>query len=222
MVITIAITAFVIIFTLTSSKTLYSQLQYQNKVVNAKQHSLDELKADVTAEKQLIGSYSTFVKTNQNVIGGSLTGNGQNAGDNGKIVLDALPSQYDYPALTSSVQYLLGLSGNNIDSIAGVDEQASQSGGSAAASAAAEATTATPTTAAALPGAAIAMPFQFSVDGPYSNIQNLFLIFEHSIRPVPIQTITITGDQTDLNLTATAQSYYQPEKAFSITTEAIQ
>jgi hypothetical protein len=221
MVLAEAVAAFLIIFALTSSKTLYTQLQYQSRVVSAKESSLTQLKADVAANKQLVSSYKTFVNTKQNLIGGNPSGTAQNGGDNGKIVLDALPSQYDYPALTTSVQYFLNLSGLNIDSIGGTDEEASLSSNGALSATATAPVTASGATPATVPGTAAAMPFEFSADGPYSNILNLFSNFQKSIRPFSFQTISITGDQSDLTLSATAQSYYQPQDNFTITTETI-
>jgi hypothetical protein len=213
----LAVTAFVTIFALVSCKTLFSQLQYQNKIITAKQTALNQLKKDVVVNQQLVGTYNTFVSTNQNIIGGSPTNTtGANGGDNGKIVLDALPSIYDYPALTTSVQYLLGLSGTTIDSIGGTDEEATITpAGNAASTPSSDGST------TVAPGSAVAMPFQFSVDGPYTSIQTLFTNFEKSIRPIQFQNITITGDQSDLTLNATAQSYYQPAQTFNITTEAV-
>jgi hypothetical protein len=220
MVIIVAVASFLTIFSLLSCKTLYGQMQYQDRVATAQQVAVNQLQADVTASQQLVNSYSKFVNTSQNLIGGSTTGDSGNSGDNGKIALDALPSVYDYPALTSSVQYLLNSVGVNIDSISGTDEQATITPGSSSAAAAAPTTTAAASTEAT-PGSAVAMPFEFSVDGSYSDIQNLLNTFQSSIRPFQFETIQLSGNQSDLTLSATAQSFYQPEKDFAITTETV-
>ena len=36
--------------------------------------------------------------------------------------------------------------------------------------------------------------------------------FEASIRPIQVQTITLSSDDANLNLTLAAQTYYQPQK----------
>src|ERR1019366_3439162 len=53
MLIVLAACVFLTIFSLLSSKTLLSQMFYQNRVISAKGKSLTQLKADVTAEQQL-------------------------------------------------------------------------------------------------------------------------------------------------------------------------
>jgi hypothetical protein len=220
MVVVMAVAVFVTIFSLLSAKTLLSELFYQDRVINAKSKALIQLKADVNAEQQLVASYEKFVGTPKNLIGGNSTGNSANDGDNAKIILDALPSQYDFPALTTSVQNLLTGQGLKVDSISGTDQQASLSGGSTSSSTPAVTTT----TAKSSPpiGGTVAMPFQFSVDGPYAKIQSLVNAFESSIRPFQFQTVQLSGGQSDLTLTVTAQTFYQPQKDFKITTEKIQ
>lgn len=224
-VIVVAVAVFVTFFSLFSAKALFGQLGYQNRVIDAKQKALTQLKTNINAEKQLAASYQKFIGSSQNIIGGSSTGNGANDGNNADIILDALPSQYNFPALTSSIQNILTSQGVKVDSISGTDEQASISGGpttgAGAAAPAPVAATSTTTPAAVVPGSAVAMPFQFTVDGSYQNIQNLITALQKSIRPMQILTMQITGDQNDLNVTVSAQSYYQPENNFKITTETI-
>ena len=203
-VIVTSVAAFVIIFSLTASKVLVGQLSYQNRVTAAKQVALNQLKTDVLAEKQLVGSYKGFIDPPQNIIGGSSTGTQVNDGNNAQIILDALPSQYDFPALTSSVQAVLNRESVNIDSISGIDNQIQQQ---------------TQTVGSTAP---VAMPITFLVDGTYQNIQNVVNDFQNSIRPFQMQTMIISGDQSDITLNIAAQTYYQPAKQFTITNEMIQ
>jgi type IV secretory pathway TrbL component len=232
MLIVLGVAVFITIFSLLSSKTLLGELFYQNRAVSAKEKALTQLKANVGAEQQLVTAYEKFVGSPTNLIGGATTGTATNDGDNAKIILDALPSQYDFPALTTSIQDLLSSQGVKIQSISGTDEEASvsPSGSTTPSTGTATATpatappaaAATTTPAAATPAtAAVAMPFQFSVDGPYANIESLVKTFEASIRPFQLQTVQLSGGQSDLTLTVTAQSYYQPQKDFTITKETI-
>ncbi|MGH7237579.1 MAG: hypothetical protein ACREGF_03530, partial [Candidatus Saccharimonadales bacterium] len=158
----------------------------------------------VTAASDLTSSYRAFTQPVKNIIGGNATGSQINDGDNGQIVLDALPSKYDFPALTSSLQALLNRQSINIDSIGGSDDQLQQQ------------------TAAPDPPAPVPMPFSFKVDGSYEAIQKVVSDFQSSIRPFQAQTFKISGDQSDLTIETTYQTYYQPEKKFTITNEIIQ
>ena len=104
MVIIIAVAAFVVVFSLVASRALLEKSSYQRRVIAAKQKASNQLKANVEASKSLQASYKTFVSNPNNIIGGNPSGSGDNDGDNAKITLDALPSQYDFPALTSSLE----------------------------------------------------------------------------------------------------------------------
>jgi Tfp pilus assembly protein PilO len=206
------IAAFVVIFSIVASKSLISQLGYQNRLATAKQTALNQLTTDLTSEHSLINSYQTFVSSTTNIIGGSTTTQGSlNGGDNGQIILDALPSKYDFPAMLTSLNGLLSSSGVTITSMSSIDEQLSQQS--------------LQTSPIPQP---IPMVFQFTVAGSYQNIQTLFDSLQRSTRPIQFQNISIVAstnsktNQTVLTLTATAQTFYQPEKVFNITSEVVQ
>lgn len=203
-VIATAVAAFVTIFSLVSIKALISQAGYQGRVIGVKNHTLNQLNDDVAASKQLVTAYHAFVSTPQNIIGGNPTGNGERDGDNAKITLDALPSQYDFPALATSLEHILNSQNLTAGNITGTDEQLIQQN--------------TPPTDTPQP---IAMPFQVSATGDYKSIQNLVSTFEHSIRPFQFQVVQISGNQTSLTFNLTAQTYYQPQKTLKISTEVV-
>jgi Tfp pilus assembly protein PilO len=218
MIVAAAIASCIVIFVLISGHTLIGQMSFHSKVISAKQTAYNQLQQDIIADNRLNASYQQFAGKSTNIIGGSSTGTGAKDGDNGKVILDALPSQYDFPALTTSIQSLLSSQGVNIDGITGTDEQASvsSSGAIVATSGSTSTTTSTPI------GDSIAMPFQFNVDGSYQSIENLFTTFEASIRPFQFQTFQISGNQSDLTLSVTAQTFYQPQQDFTITSETVQ
>lgn len=204
MVIVTSVAAFVLVFSLVSTKTLISQATYQNRVISAKKAALKQLKDDNDAIKPLKASYDSFVSTAQNKIGGNPQGTGPKDGDNAKIVLDALPSSYDFPALATSIESLVTGQGLQIGSIGGTDDEVNQAGNQISS---------TPQP--------VPMPFQLTVTGGYSSIQNLMNAFQYSIRPFQVQTMEITGDQDKLTLTLNAQTFFQPAKSLNITTEVI-
>lgn len=198
-----AVAAFMVVFTLVSSKALISQAAYQNRVISAKKTAVAQLKTDIQSTNSLVTAYKAFVSTPQNVLGGNPSGTGPKDGDNGKIVLDALPSKYDFPALATSLEAMLTSQNVQIQSISGTDEESSQVNSSPSPS-------------------SVAMPFQISVSGNYQTIQNVVNEFGQSIRPFQIQTMQLSGDQGNMTLSLTAQTFYQPEKTFSITTKVVQ
>lgn len=206
MVVATTAAAFVLVFALVAGKSLLSQMAYQNRVIDAKKTALKHLKDDLNARNSLEDSYNSFTDENPNVLGGNAKNSesGGKDGDNAKLVLDALPSRYDFPALTTSLEKLINDQNLKIMSISGTDEEALQ---------AANATSPNPQP--------IAMPFQIQVNGSYQSVQNLVDVMQRSIRPFQIQTLELSGDQSNMIARVAAQTYYQPEKNLNITTKGV-
>lgn len=204
MVMATTIAAFILVFTLVGGKALISQVGYQGRVIDAKKKALTQLKADLDARDSLEESYKDFVKRSPNVLGGETEGATEKDGDNAKIVLDALPSKYDFPALTTSLEKLIVGQNLTIVGISGTDEEVTQKS---------KETSTDPV--------AITMPFEVRVNGSYQSVQNLIDVFSRSIRPFQIQNIEISGDETSMNASITAQTFYQPEKSLNIKTEVV-
>lgn len=199
-----SIAVFVTMFSLVGVRAILSQRAYQSKVIAKKEVAKKQLDENVKAVESLVTSYKQFVSGTVNVIGGSVTGAGDRDGDNAKIVLDALPSKYDFPALTSSLEKLITDNGNKITLIQGTDDEVAQQ---------ANDSSSTPKP--------VEMPFEVSVEGNYANIQSLIGVFERSIRPFPIQSLSITGKDSQINLDIKALTYYQPEKNLNIAKEVV-
>jgi hypothetical protein len=204
-VITVSVAVFLAVFSLVATKTLGSQARDQGRVIAAKREARDQLKADINSVTDLKQSYSAFLSTTQNAIGGNPNGTGQQDGNNAKIVLDALPSTYDFPALATGLETLVGTQSVKINSISGTDDEIAQAG--------------TTTSTAPEP---IAIPFNISVTGDYGSVQNVITAFERSIRPVQLLTLDISGTQGALTLSVSAQTYYQPAKSLNINAKVIQ
>lgn len=195
----VSIAAFIVVFSLVATKTLISQASYQNRVIGKKRAAVTQLKSDIAATSQLKTAYDAFTGTSQNVLGGNSDGGGPKDGDNAKIVLDALPSSYDFPGLTTSLEALLNGQGVTISSISGTDDEVAQS-----------------TNQSSVSPQPVPIPFSISVQGDYAGIQNVINAFQNSIRPIEVQTLNLTGNQNKLTLTVTAQTYYQPAKSLNI------
>ena len=203
MLITAAIAAFVFAFMLVGAKNIIGQISYQNKVISVKKKAVDTLKGNVQATQNLTTSYKAFAITTQNVLGGNPHGTGPQDGDNSKITLDALPSKYDFPALTTSIEKMITSQNMQIENITGSDDEVAQ----------ADQSSPSPQ--------AVAMPFQLSASGGYDSVRGLVNIFGASIRPFQLQKIQLTGAQAKMSIKIEAQTYYQPVKNFDITKKVV-
>lgn len=205
MVIATGLAAFFLIFALVAGRAMISQIAYQQRVIDAKKDALSTAQADLEALDSLERSYTQFVSANPNVLGGARTGSGELDGDNARIVLDALPSRYDFPALTTSLEEIILGQNMQIVGITGTDEEATQ--GELQSSPTPE---------------PIALPFQVQASGSYGSVQDLISAFRRSIRPFQIQTLEISGSESNMTVTIDAQTFFQPEKNLNITTEVVQ
>lgn len=204
-VILVSVAAFIATFTLVASKALLAQRAYQGKIIKEKTTARDQLDANIRAAGPLAESYKTFVGKKVNVIGGVPEGIGNNDGDNAKIVLDALPSKYDFPAVVSSLEKLLPTTNKPykllLENIKGTDDEINQ-----------QATTA---------NGLVEIPFEATIVGDYAGAKQAITFFERSIRPFQIDSITITGGDADMNMKIVAKTYYQPEKSLKLTTKDV-
>src|SRR3989344_1554283 len=116
-----ALTTFISISSVMAIRTLAAKRTYQAKVISAKTSARKQLQVNKAAVENLKQAYGVFVTEPTNAISGSSTGTGDRDGDNAKITLDALPSKYDFPALTSSIEKLLIDRNYQIESISGTD-----------------------------------------------------------------------------------------------------
>ncbi len=203
-VIFVSVAAFLVIFSLVATKTLVNQANYLNRVIREKRAVKTTLEQNVKAVSTLKNSYQTFVSSPTNALGGSSVGAGERDGNNAKIVLDALPSTYDFPALTTSLDSMLTSQGVKINTISGVDEEVAQSSNQ---------TSDNPQP--------IAIPFQIIVASDYDGVKRAVSAFERSIRPYQIKTLDITGNQKELSLSVSAQTYFQPGKSLGTRTKVV-
>lgn len=204
MVIIMAVSAFITVFSLVSAKALLSQRAYKSKVIKEKKLALSTLKKNNKVANELAESYKVFISNPENVIGGSTTGSSDRDGDNGKIVLDALPSKYDFPALATSLDKILSGKSFSLVSITGIDDEINQQAKSKESK-----------------PEIIEIPIQISANGTADSVNELINILEKSIRPIKINKLDIAGADNNLTITVTAKTYYQPQKVIQITTKEV-
>jgi hypothetical protein len=203
--IAVAAAAFVAVTCLVASRAMLQQRSYQAKVISEKELAVKTLKDNVKAVDTLVVAYKEFNGRPNNVIQGLTDGTGDRDGDNAKIILDALPSKYDFPAIATSLEKILTQQNFAIESIVGIDDEIAQS---AKAESAPE---------------VVEIPFSFSVNGGYDSINNLLQTLEYSIRPINITKLqfSASGDNS-VQLNTEAKTYYQSEKKFNVSTKVVQ
>ena len=204
-VIFVAVASFVAVFSLVAAKAVWSQTRYQARVTKAKEQANTQLKKNIQNFESLSSSYKDFDSASTNVLGGSRDGSGDQDGSNSKIVLDALPSKYDFPALASSLEKILSSSSVKISSITGTDDQVNQQSNSSS-----------PTPQP------ISMPFSFTVsNADYNSVNQLIKTLEKSIRPIQVDSINLSGGTSNMTLTVNAHTYFQPAKNLTITKKVV-
>jgi hypothetical protein len=204
-VVVVCLAVSVVIFSVFATKTYVAQARYQNKVIAQKKQARDQLKADIEAEKDLKKSYQAFERTTINAINGNSAATGPRDGTNTKLVLDALPSLYDFPALVTSLESLTASQNVKISSINGSDDELNQ---------ATNTSSSTPTP--------IAMPFSLGITADYNGVQRFVKALEQSIRPMQVLKMDIAGGAQELTVTINAQTFFQPAKSLKITTKVVQ
>lgn len=206
MIIVAAVAAFISVFCIVAADYLFNLQSYQSKVISADKTADRQLTLDVASENSLIKSYQQFVDQSQTVTGATTYKNNNGiVYNNATVILDALPSRYDFPALASSIAKLLNQGNFNASSIGGTDQSATMS-----------VNTASPNPQP------VAMPFSFVVSNTnYAAVQSLFQEMQSSIRPLQIDSLTLSGSDSDLTVTVNAHTYYQPQKIFTIQRETM-
>ncbi|MEO5627579.1 MAG: hypothetical protein ABIQ89_01685 [Candidatus Saccharimonadales bacterium] len=204
MVIATAGAAFIVTFSIIAGKALVSKQAYQSRIIGGKEKAVNQLQANIKATNTLVTSYKAFVGTSSNVIGGNPAGTGDKDGDNAKIILDALPSQYDFPALASSLEKIMQGNGFKINTISGADDEIAQQ-----------------TIDDTKSPAPVPMPFDLSITTNLGGTKDLLSLLERSIRPIKVQTVNISGNNSELTVNISAETYYQPQKTLTIRTEVV-
>lgn len=232
MVIAVGTASFLVTFSLISVKSLSSRHAYQDKVKIAQEDSLHKLKQNIKSVDEIKQKYNEFVDRQENIISGSKTGLGPRDGDNARIILDALPSKYDYPALASTIEKILDDRAYVVKSITGTDDELQQNGSDTSGKpendvdTSAFLTTESKSTSdeskSALSQDAIPMPFSMAAKGSYDNIVNVLKDFRLSIRPLCVQSLQIKAEEKGVELSIQGKSYYQRQRVLNISEEVMQ
>lgn len=208
LVVVVSVATIISVFCLVSAKSLLSQGTYQRHVINARHKAVNQIKANITAANQLANQYNNVFENSGaiNIIGGkndSKTSAVPPDGDNARIVLDALPSSYDFPALVTSVAKLLTNDNIGNPSVGGSDDSSSASSGA----------TATPQPII------ITVPVSGTTD--YNGLQRFLGDLQRSVRPFDITNISISGSVNAMTFNLQMNTYYQLPKALDVTSKVV-
>lgn len=193
-IVSAAAAAAIIVFTFFAGKALIDKIAYQNEVISLRNKANSQLEKNIESINQLTAAFTAFDSAPESVIG--------TPDKNSKIVLDALPSVYDFPALASSLDSIVKNAGLKVTSITGTDLEET-----------AEKSSINPVP--------IAIPFEISASGNYQSLQRLVLDLERSIRPFKIAEVTISGKDSDLTISIKGETYYQPKTEIGISEEVV-
>lgn len=196
----VSVAAFIFIASLVMAKGLWSQANYYSKVADKKEQAVKQLENNKAAIASLQTAYNAFKGQDPNLLGGSAMGTGDRDGDNARLVLDALPNQYDFPALATSLERLL--TGYKLNGITGTDDAIAQ--------------------ASAQPGVVVEIPLTVDVTANYEDLKNLINTFDRSIRPFQITKVDFRGTNSELQASFSAKTFFQPEHGLKITKEVVQ
>lgn len=205
-VLVISVAMFLSVFSLFACRALLAKRAYQAKIIGKQEVALKQLQDNLASMEKLTASYVAFAAQPTNVIGGSLKGTGLNDGDNAKIILDALPSKYDFPAITTSFDAIFRSLNLTSTSITGTDDEINQEGDKSSAK-----------------PEPVEIPLQFSATGSSANVVNLMGVLERSIKPYAFTQMTLTAaDGGNMTLAGSLKTFYLPAQNFTITKEKVQ
>jgi Tfp pilus assembly protein PilO len=185
-VVVIIVASVIVSASIIGIKILWEQRGYQSEIITAKEAAANQLEANIAAVDQL---EQEFVKL-------------ENSDVNSALVLDALPSKYDFPALATSIEKLAALSRVEMSSFSGEDQTG----------------TAINSSGSPVP---VEIPFTVSVSGSYENVQLFMQNLQKSIRPFAIDEMSIEASETGIQMSISAKTYYQPAKNLEIRKKTI-
>lgn len=186
---------------------LVKEALFNHEVYKAKIETLSTLDANIENAAELEKNVKNLIAN-----GDLAKVKAKDSDSNYKVVLDALPVTNDSTVLGSSLlQEILPKSGVRVDTLTTIsddgepiiDEETGEVAGSGDGS---EVST---------------IPFNITVRGDYSQIQNMLEDLELSIRPMNITKITVQGSDKSLQAVVSGQSYYSSSKSVQLGTQKV-
>ena len=181
---------------------LIQRIFFINTLIDEKNKTLKTLSSNNDAIPKLQNSVRAL-NSNQELINAKA----RESDDPVQVVLDALPTEPNYPALGASFQQvllnnrpgikILGLTVNQTATGSGSSNQSTKHPG------------------------LYEMPFSFSAQGNTASLINLLTYLEKSIRVVDTKTLSISSSGDEQLLSISGVAYYQPPKTIEVKTKEI-
>ncbi|MDX1766269.1 MAG: type 4a pilus biogenesis protein PilO [Candidatus Saccharimonadales bacterium] len=192
----VVVAAILVSVSLVTLNFLFDLSRYNARVISEKEQALSTIEDNIVAVNDLVESFKSFEE------GPNLLAS-QGEKKNSSVVLDALPSQYDFPALATSMELLARRTGLVLDTFSGTDEteNAEQS---------------------AIEPTPIEMPFELVLIGKYEDVQTFMVRLQDTIRPLKVDRVELSGSDEAIKAEVGIITYYQPSVSLEIETKVVE
>ena len=190
----VVITILVVFIAVLVVKNLGTTFLHNQRIISKKNAAQKTLAADFTAAQTISKQY-------------------QSLGSQSQIISDALPTESDIPGLANSIEAMGLATGTQLVDVG-------SAGTALGASTPTSTTTATPS-AGASPQSPIPVPVTITVNTTYANLPAFLSAVESSVRPIVVSGVQMTGTNSLLKLTVTANTYSQAPASFTVTKEVV-
>lgn len=179
---------------------LVQMLIFNEKILAEKSHTVETLRDNIK-NIDTLSSQVRALDANANLISSKANPDDETL----QVVLDALPSVANSPALGASIQQKLlgGIDNISIDSlqpdlVVGIESLTNNSIENASAASSADKQS--------------EITFRFSVTGDYEALEQVLLNLEKSIRTIDVISMTIQSNNGRCSLSVQGRAYYEPER----------
>lgn len=168
-------------------KSLWDLRSFNSRVISERSSALMTLESNVEAVDKL-----------------ELSAKALDEGDeiNSQVVLDALPSKYDFPALFTSIAALAEEGKVDLKDFSGKDETQNA-------------------IESEIDPEPVQIPFTLSVEGSYEKITDFLETLEKTIRPMNINSIDLSGSNKAMLAKIELHTYYQPKVDVTLETKTV-
>ena len=193
----VAVSSVVVSMSIVMLNILWETSKFNSSVHDAQGVAKDILETNIEAAKPLQESFDRLE------ISGNLIPTQADNKKNSEVILDALPSKFDFPELAASISNLAKVSSVELKSFRGTDIGS-------------DATQSSPSPVAEQ------IPFTMEVEGSYSAVAKFLLNMENSIRPIKTLSLDLSGTDNKLRATINAETSYQPAFDLKIQKRTVQ
>lgn len=182
----VAVASVIVSISLVTFNFLWNLRGYNSRVIKERTVALETLESNVENVAKLELSFRSLEE-------GEI---------DSKVVLDSLPSKYDFPALATSIDKQVEEAGLTLESFSGEDRVAEA-------------------VKSAITPEPIEIPFNLTVKGDYENTLKLLKNFEKTIRPLRVTDMKTSGTDKLLKTELQMVTYYQPGASLEIETKVV-